>query len=472
MKKITAMLLVFVSIFIGCSCSKISDTSDGSADDTSKSVSDGTTNYDELLPNENYDGYEFRILTDQGYFMDYAEQNGETVQDAVYLRNRIAEDKLNINISDVAVADVPTTVKNDVTAGDDSFDCCSILYCDMCTQFIASDYLLNLNKISTLDLKQEWWDQNMYNSMSIDGNIKMMVGDLIPPMGTVCVIFNKTLWNTLSLDNPYEMVNKGTWTLDTMKKIAEGATVDLNGDSALTQEDQWGIISDNNFAHSFYFGSGERMVSTDSDGIPTITFNSERSTDIVAKIINLLTDGAAVIRVDYIDGSYEYRDSMFMENRALMSASSFGDVLRYRNMDADFGILPVPKYDEAQEKYYCWGNIYIYTLAVPTTQPDPERTGTILETLAILSKEKLTPAIYDILLEGKVTRDTESNDMITLINSSRVYDLGIVCDLGGFRTLLSSLAAEGSTDFASAYAKAEQKATADLEKIVDYYEMN
>ncbi len=477
MKKPIAILLFCALLLAICSCAKnpgmagILTTGDAGI----TVIADSTTQltYENLLPDNDYEGYEFRFMTapDLSYAdtMDYTEQIGEPVQDAVYIRNRITEDWLNIDVSSFTVSDVTANIKKSITAGDTSFDCCTLYFSDVCAQFIASDYFMNLNNIPTLDFTQSWWDQNMHNSLTINGNIITMVGDILPPLGTVCVIFNKTLWNSLDLNNPYDMVNSGTWTLDTMKEMAEGVTADLNGDSTLTQEDQWGIVSDNNFAHSFFFGSGERMVGADNEGSPVITFSSERTADIVNKIITVLTDEAAVIRVDYIKGSYQYRDTMFMENRVLMSASSFSDVLGYRNMEADFGILPVPKYDEVQEKYYCWGNLYFRSLAVPSTQPDSERTGVILETLAIVSEEKLMPSIYDILLEGKVTRDTESNDMITLINASRVYDIGIACDIGGFKTLLAGLASKSSVDFISSYAKSEARAQTALDKIINYY---
>lgn len=477
MKKAAAVLLICTLISFSGSCAKKTDKEAviTAADTVAAVITENTSeaDYENLLPENDYGGYEFLFMTapDLSYAdaMDYTEQAGEPVRDAVYIRNRIAEDRLNIAVSVFTVPDVAANAKKSVTAGDTSFDCCTLYFSEVCTQFIASDYFMDLNDIAALDLTRPWWDQNMHESLTINGNIITMVGEVLPPLGTVCVIFNKTLWNSLELNDPYDMVNGGSWTLDAMKVMAEGVTADLNGDSKLTQEDQWGIVSDNNFAHSFFFGSGERMVGADSEGTPVITFTGDRTAGIVDKIISVLTDESAVIRVDYIKGSYEYRNTMFMENRVLMSASSFSDVLGYRNMEADFGILPVPKFDEVQENYYCWGNLYFKTLAVPSTQPDPERTGVILETLAIVSKEKLTPAVYDILLEGKVTRDTESNDMITLINASRVYDIGIACNIGGFQTLLAGLASKNSADFMSAYAKAEVKAQAALDKIINYY---
>ena len=48
----------------------------------------------------------------------------------------------------------------------------------------------------------------------------------------------------------------------------------------------------------------------------------------------------------------------------------------------------------------------------------------ILEALASESRRTVIPAYYEVSLKGRTVRDEESQEMLDLIFSSRVYDLG------------------------------------------------
>jgi hypothetical protein len=100
-----------------------------------------------------------------------------------------------------------------------------------------------------------------------------------------------------------------------------------------------------------------------------------------------------------------------------------------RNTDVDFGILPYPKYDDTQERYYSRVSYYNPTL-VPKTNSDLEFTGCILEALMCESENTVVPAYYEIALKTKYSRDDESSAMLDFIFSTRVVDIGdtTLCD--------------------------------------------
>ena len=48
-----------------------------------------------------------------------------------------------------------------------------------------------------------------------------------------------------------------------------------------------------------------------------------------------------------------------MEDRAYFYGNSLSNIIsNFREMESDFGIIPVPKYDEQQENYYAYINTY------------------------------------------------------------------------------------------------------------------
>lgn len=80
------------------------------------------------LPNDNYEGYNFRILNNESNFaltqMDSREQNGEPINDAIYDRNRLVEERLNITIQEnmVTYSEVTSTITKAIAAGEDAYD--------------------------------------------------------------------------------------------------------------------------------------------------------------------------------------------------------------------------------------------------------------------------------------------------------------------------------------------------------------
>ncbi|MBQ8578278.1 MAG: hypothetical protein IJ449_10005, partial [Clostridia bacterium] len=109
---------------------------------------------------------------------------------------------------------------------------------------------------------------------------------------------------------------------------------------------------------------------------------------------------------------------------------SFFFIESMRGMDTDFGIIPYPKYDEAQENYHT-RVCYYFPVVVPSTNADTDMTGYLLEILNYRSYHDVIPAYYDISLKTKGTRDEASAQMLDLIFSSRVIDIGdsTLCDV-------------------------------------------
>ena len=97
-----------------------------------------------------------------------------------------------------------------------------------------------------------------------------------------------------------------------------------------------------------------------------------------------------------------------------------------RDMEDDFGFIPYPKLDESQEGYNarignCAGLSYI-----PTTNTRGELTGAVLEIMSAVSYNTVVPAFFDVALTLKVSRDTESEQMIPIINESASFVIGLI----------------------------------------------
>lgn len=179
----------------------------------------------------------------------------------------------------------------------------------------------------------------------------------------------------------------------------------------------------------------------------------------------------AFYRVCKFDAIYEVTEQMFMENRSLLYWILLHDIEKFRDIKADFGILPVPKYDEAQKDYGCTVNQYHgYTMGVPVTVSDKDRAGIILEALAAKSKYTLHPAYYEIALQRKLTRDDESAVMLDIIFKSTVYDIGAIYNFGDFSWQIIYMTMTENRDIASMYTKPEKSAVNAINKTIESYQ--
>ena len=90
-----------------------------------------------------------------------------------------------------------------------------------------------------------------------------------------------------------------------------------------------------------------------------------------------------------------------------------------------------------------------------------------METMAVLSRDCLTPAAYEITLQGKVARDDVSARMLDIIFGNSSFDFITVFDFGGSSLLLRESALGIRKNFASSYAKIQNKVENEINKIME-----
>ena len=151
--------------------------------------------------------------------------------------------------------------------------------------------------------------------------------------------------------------------------------------------------------------------------------------------------------------------------------ANLGAATSFRDMENDFGIMPLPLYDESQERYYnsaaSW-SISLYSIPNNAWQDeDFARAGWITQALAYESLYSLTPAYYEVTLQNKVARDEQSARMLDLIFASRTYDFGWYFEIGGYNEAIMNLLRAYKSDVTSMYEKGLKKADKTLTKYKD-----
>jgi ABC-type glycerol-3-phosphate transport system substrate-binding protein len=287
---------------------------------------------------------------------------------------------------------------------------------------------------------------------------------------TGAFVFNKKLIQEHQLDNPYKLVQDGKWTFDAFYSQVKQASADLNGDGKMNKEDKYGFMQYRDVLHCLYHGGGGDFGGKDENDIPYFTLDSEKSIAILERVFEIMNDSANTYRLhmSYSEGvtdAFVLGRGMFEENRILYYWLRLRDIEALRGMETDFGILPIPKFDEAQANYRATVNFHVSAcVTIPVTNDNPERTGLFLEALSCKSKYTVQPSYYDITLNGKYVRDDESSEMLDIIFANRVYDIGLIGDFAGIRNIIDTMVDKDNRNFVSEIEKVKPRVEKDMEK--------
>jgi len=434
------------------------------------------------LPESDFAGYIFKIYSMGPAYNEWSsrdigadEENGEPINDAVYKRNRFVEEKYNITIAEVPSKawDMEPTVKKVVAAGDDTYDAVATSM-DAQANLATGGNLIDLKKAPYLDLSKKWWDQKANIDLTIGNKLFFTVGDLfiMDNDATWLIIFNKELIKNLGLENPYDIVKNNKWTFDKLLDMCKGVSKDLNGDGVMNREDFYGNVSQGENMTAYYLAAGEKYVKKDSNDLPFTAMDSERSYAVIEKIYDLMYDNT--VSYNYWDLSdsepFKVTQKMFENNQAVFKITALQLVIRMRSMETNFGIIPMPKFEETQKEYAHYVHPIASALSVPATNQNIERTGIILEALAGESYYTVRPAYYEISINGKFLRDEESIEMLDIILDTRVFDLAKCFGWGGLGMVLEDMYRPKKRDFISTYEKKKTAYEKAIGKTLDSFE--
>ena len=480
-KKIVAALLaviVFAVMLAGCGKSESSNTpsiTTVSPDATAENAAETTTELRPDLPQDiKFDGYEFKFLNGNtaDWMVTYAitaeEANGEALNDAIYKRNLATSEQFGVSIVEISNSGAASTASKSIAAGEDAYDCILITTFDAFTSPTKGEATIYAN-IPYIDLTKPWWVQNSIRDTSINGKVYYAISlfDTTHYDEVRGLMFNKTLRENYELDNPYQLVEDNKWVLDKMKEMGTAVALDIDGDGEWGNDDQYGYTSWSRVgAEALVYGVGAKLsVTKDSDDMPYFdlanTYNYDRYqaiADLYATPGFLAPYGTA--------GNHGGLDQ-FIAGKALFYNEAVGNTHSLRDMDADFGFIPSPKYTEEQEEYYHFGGTP-YVMLIPVTASDLERTGIIIESLSFESVSTVVPAYYDIMLNGKIARDTESGPMLDIVFNTLSYPYQIAFDYCD--TKITDMLWKNKSDFASYFAKYETTIQKNIDKAIDAYE--
>ena len=425
-------------------------------------------------------GYEFRILApgSGGHFYYqvsddcnetwFEAPSGDVMNDAVYERNLMTEELLNIKIVPVFENDtqkLQKQIQNSVTAGADDFDV-ALNRMDFLGASMTAGYLLNFYDIETIDLTNPWWDANIVRDFTLFGNrLYFLAGDInfLDDYAVEVIYFNKRLSEEADLSSPYEAVNSNTWNLDTFYSMCKAVERDVNGDGKIVMADDLvGHAEVNDMVKHWIYPMGERSIDIGLDGSLSLQILTEHQVNAIDRLFDVMVNGT----MSYMD---DQAVTYFIDGHALFLGNMLGSLNKMRDMKDEFGVLPMPKLNAEQERYGEYiSNGWTTAYGVPVTVSDANRAGTVMEVLCGMSTDTVRKALYDVLFSAKLVRDTDSVRMLDIIFASKSYDWAVDFSWGtDFQSLYNTIYTSKKNNFVSNAEKKEKALTKKITQLVE-----
>ena len=363
------------------------------------------------------------------------------VDRAIFDRNRAVEELLGIKItvlwygatSTLSSSEVVTSLANN----DSDYDVVGGLqWADvkLCLEGNLADVTQlydGTEKIDYLDLNAPYWSTYYIEAMRCGDAIYWLTGDLcLRYTGSYyCTFVNSWIYEQYcepEFGNIYSIVKEGNWDYDTLNKMTVKAFQNLDGDDALTADDQCGgvfPIWDN--TNGLALAAGVNWSSRNDDGTMEWEFTAAND-----RLLDWMAAFRTVIRNGYVrttGGDYNGAMSSLASDLAGFVLGRLNQAELYLdNMEHDYYILPCPKLNKEQAQYRSSVHDGIQLYGINAYSTHIGAVAATLEELAARSYWDVRPIYYDEALKYMYSRDQGAADMIDLMGEVVYSDFGYI----------------------------------------------
>ena len=457
-----------------------------------KPVDTDYSKYSDGLPAEyDMDGFKLTFLTREGFEEEItvdstdADHLSDVINASVYNRQKEIESRFNCTIAKIVEPQDPGAFKSKivdaVSFDSDEFDV-AIGHIDYVASLAPDGYLARWQDIPHVDFDKPYWNELANSSLTVSGNSFFALGDinywLI--LQCNCIYFNKELVTDYNIDDPYQTVLDGKWTLDTIGALTKKFYSDVNQNSTRDIDDFYAFTLDVHSGLNSYQNATENLMYVkDKEDFPQFKANTKRMGTLVEKMYNIIySNESTYAAYDYSiqaneqtiywwDAcSYKYNNgtSIFVHGW-LGNATNI-----YRDTPYEYGIIPLPKFDEKQKTYHTMMDASGPFMCIPRNirEDRADNVGMIIEAMACYGKNYITPAVFDTALKKKYSTLEGSGKMLDLIVDGLTFDFGYVHS-SDYHNILRKVLYAKNSNLASYLGKAMNSLTTYYDKILDAY---
>jgi len=436
-KRILALILA--SLMLMASCTPAADNGD-ETDNKTNDAADNTpveekTAYEleierrngisDELPEVTFDGEEFVIYGSHaiGEFNIVEGYLGETFNDAIYERNLRMESRFDIalNIMPETVGDASMIIKNSVNAGMDEYDLVTGPGVIRGMDF-TSEIFLDMRTVPHIDFSKPWWNKSTTDELTINNRTFLAVGSFnIAQIAYMRVMFyNNDMGKAYQREDILDVVLEGRWTADKFEEMTAGIYEDTDGGGEKDAADKFGYCWGAEDLIYFQYAWGKKFIDRDIAGnVVTDRYYDEKLVAICDKLYDYLYSRQEMLP------SHTFVDfTMFTKEKTLILAQMVKSYVSILDTDIDYSIIPLPKWDEYQEKYLTAVDGGGDTQTVLKTAGNLEMVGIVTEALNADTWKNVEYAYYERVLKNRGLQDLRNLDVLDMTVEGIIYDFG------------------------------------------------
>ena len=248
--------------------------------------------------------------------------------------------------------------------------------------FLGANLMMDLNQLE-VNWDNPWWNQIIRNMCSYNNKTYVAGGSFIfDTAQTWLLYYNEAIWKECGFEDPYKMIDEGRWTQDKFAEFCRTAARDLDMSGALdSPEDRWGLICpQQDLCRAWYMGlGGHYFLTNEKTGHVQLACNDQHTFDIIQKMHSMKVDDNTITDNGYAnDVASMIAD--FTQGKSLFFAYMPG-VGGLQNMEDDWGVMPMPKFDENQKDYLSGVDHNSAVFGVSVTNKDVHQVSVLLEAL-------------------------------------------------------------------------------------------
>ncbi len=406
------------------------------------------------------------------------EENADLINDNVYLRNRETEESIGVKLNFQATSEgeFQNLLKRSISANDGAYDMAAF-YSYFGVSWALEGYYYNLLDLEYLDFDKPWWNSDFANELTLNDQLYFSVGDMA--LSTIdrvyALFFNKVLAAEYFPEtNLYDVVNEGKWTADMFTSLIKDTYQDLNGNSDADEDDFYGWIAPAASIpiDGIQVGFDIPVTETGSDGIPQYVYGGERSATGYSKLYEMFTNNKDIYPGKYDMDSINLAINKFVNGTSVFLIDLFCTTTQLRDMEDDYGVLPLFKLDENQKEYCTTSDDVSSFVAVVSSSQNPEASAAAMEKMSETSYKYVTPAYFEVALKTKYARGDEDSAMYDLIIEGRKYNFGFVMSssCGNITHHWRSLLDTRKDTFVSTIEKQAKSVNKQFEKLLEKFD--
>ena len=438
---IRLLVLMLVLAMIGsafAACSADDENNNANNQNNAKETGEGDETEEfiqDALDGVRFDDSIVKILVDKSYRAQVApteeESNGKPVREVIFKRNETVQDRLGIEIEWIISNGGGAAGAKDVLQEVETA-CQTDPYDAICVYNITP-YTLAVNNLCAnlydeenyLDLTAPWWPSALLEETTVNNTLHAITesNDYGLLRNMMAMFFNVDMLEARGIESPYDLVEKNEWTIDKLATLIKDTYEDTNGKGDRDKDDIYGYINATDAKRdAWFFALGNRYAEVQDGEIISVVGDDHIQT-FIDKMLEFYTDDTMLY--DHEKQGGRGQNLMFLNQRACFYSTGVftTEQLKEREVPFEYGVVPMPKMNSEQERYYTHLSNTYDTWCVSYNAKDQMLISAVLECMASESYRQIGPTYYDTYVKIRYASNEKLAPMYDLVRDSVTFDL-------------------------------------------------